>query len=95
MSMQALKQDIKDASRDVSKSIRTNGAESVSSLREAFIPLVQSAKDSVNALGQGVRTRAVDAAHKTDDYAHANPWRVAGVSAAVGLTLGFLFARRR
>lgn len=94
MSMQALKQDMKQASQDVSKSIKSNGAETVTSLRNAFTPLVQSAKDSVSAFGEGVKTRAVDAAHKTDDYAHANPWRVAGVSAALGITLGFLFGRR-
>jgi ElaB/YqjD/DUF883 family membrane-anchored ribosome-binding protein len=92
--MQALKQDIKQASHDVSKSIKANGAESVTNLRDTLVPLMQSAKDSMNALGDGVRTRAVDAAHKTDEYAHTNPWRVAGVSAALGLTLGFLFARR-
>lgn len=94
MSMQALKQDIKHASRDVSKSIKANGSDTVTSLRETLVPLMQSAKDSINALGDGVKTRAVDAAHATDEYAHTNPWRVAGISAAVGITLGFLFGRR-
>jgi ElaB/YqjD/DUF883 family membrane-anchored ribosome-binding protein len=37
------------------------------------------------------KTRAVGRA--TDEYAHANPWQVMAIGAAVGLVLGFVFSR--
>jgi ElaB/YqjD/DUF883 family membrane-anchored ribosome-binding protein len=97
MSTQELKNDLKQATREVENlisNVSANSAAAVGNLRDSIDPLLQSAKDSLNALGQGVRTRAVSAAHKTDEYAHANPWQIAGISAAVGLTIGFLLGRR-
>lgn len=91
MNMQAMKNDM---SQQVD-SKHANSLDAALNLRDTLQPLMQSAGDSLHALGQGVRTRAVNAAHKTDDYVHANPWQIAGLSAAIGVTIGFLFARRR
>ena len=35
-----------------------------------------------------------DAAKAADQYAHDEPWRVAGAALAVGALVGFLLARR-
>ena len=97
MSTQELKNDIKQATREVEHlidNLSANGSATVTGLRESLTPLVQSAKESISALGQDVRARAADAAHKTDEYAHTNPWQIAGIAAAVGATVGFLIGRR-
>lgn len=97
MSTQELKNDVKQATREVEHLINNmsaNGAAAVGSLRESLTPLVQSAKESISALGQDVRSRATTAVHKTDEYAHTNPWQIAGIAATVGVTIGFLLGRR-
>ena len=97
MSTQELKNDVKQATREVEHLINNmsaTGSATVTGLRESLTPLVHSAKESISALSQDVRARASDAAHKTDEYAHTNPWQVAGIAAAVGATVGFLLARR-
>ena len=97
MSTQELKNDAKQATRDAEhlvNNMSANGAAAVSSLRDSLRPLVQSAKESINAVGQDVRARASGAAHKTDEYAHSNPWQIAGIAVAVGATVGFLLGRR-
>lgn len=94
---QELKNDVKQASREVEHLINNmsaNGSAAVGSLRDSLTPLVQSAKESINALSQDVKARATNVAHKTDEYAHTNPWKIAGIAVAAGATLGFLLGRR-
>ncbi|MDO8988895.1 MAG: DUF883 family protein [Sideroxyarcus sp.] len=43
---------------------------------------------------EAVIERSKEAAKATDEYAHDNPWKAIGVTAALGLIAGMLIARR-
>jgi ElaB/YqjD/DUF883 family membrane-anchored ribosome-binding protein len=43
---------------------------------------------------EAVIERTKEAAKVTDEYAHDNPWKTIGVTAALGLIAGMLIARR-
>ena len=55
---------------------------------------VAAAKDSVEEAVGSLIERARKTAAMTNDYVHDQPWTSIGVGAAVGVLVGFLFARR-
>nr|WP_324257965.1 DUF883 family protein [Cellvibrio fontiphilus] len=55
---------------------------------------INAAKESVTELGDTVANRARKTAETTNSYVHEKPWSAIGVSAAVGVLLGYLLARR-
>lgn len=55
---------------------------------------ISSAKDSAENIGENIVNRARKTAETTNTYVHEQPWSAMGASAAVGLLLGFLLARR-
>lgn len=55
---------------------------------------VTAARDSVADATRQVSRQAGRAVQAADDYAHHEPWRVAGVAALVGLAIGVLISRR-
>ncbi len=69
---------------------RDRGQEELSELRERVKDSAQRLKEGA-AIGQR-ELRA--AAEKADDFAHENPWQVAGIAAVLGLALGVLISRR-
>lgn len=64
---------------DVKERVRTQVVETSHAL--------QSAKDSASA---AISTKA----DGIDEYVHEEPWKVAGVAAALGLALGVLISKR-
>lgn len=52
------------------------------------------AKSNLVEAEKHVVERAKQAATATDEYVHANPWTAVGVSAAIGLLIGFMAAKR-
>lgn len=98
MSTQQLKQEIKQVATDVEQlmeQVNGQGAEMSRSLKDKVTPMLVSARESLSQASSSVKGKAVDAAKKTDAYAHANPWQVAGIAALVGLSLGALVGSRR
>lgn len=55
---------------------------------------IAAAKDSATEIGESVVNRARKTAATTNTYVHEQPWNAIGASAAVGLLLGYLLARR-
>lgn len=55
---------------------------------------IASAKIAVEDIGETVVNRARKSAVMTNTYVHEQPWNAIGASAAIGLVLGYLFARR-
>jgi ElaB/YqjD/DUF883 family membrane-anchored ribosome-binding protein len=55
---------------------------------------VERAKAALAEAQAVVAREAREYGDSTDDYVHANAWKVLGVGAAVGLLVGFLVARR-
>ncbi|MEO8308152.1 MAG: hypothetical protein ABI616_08930 [Pseudomonadota bacterium] len=89
-----------DAREDVSSFIdevlellsgaRDKGQEELAGLRDRV-------KDSAQRLKEGAAKgqRELRAAAETaDEYAHENPWQVAGVAALLGIAVGLLVSRR-
>lgn len=52
------------------------------------------AKLSTSVMGGVLAGQASKAAAATDEYVNAQPWTAVGISAAVGLIIGLLLARR-
>lgn len=55
---------------------------------------ITAAKDAATEMGETVMNRARKTAETTNTYVHEQPWNAIGASAAVGLLLGYLLARR-
>jgi len=55
---------------------------------------IASAKTTVEDMGETIVNRARKTAETTNTYVHEQPWNAIGASAAVGLLLGYLLARR-
>lgn len=53
-----------------------------------------SLADSLSATGQAISEKACSVANVTHDYVRANPWKIVGVAAAVGVVLGSMLRRR-
>ena len=55
---------------------------------------LESAKATLSQARAAVTDGAKHYAEVTDEYVHANPWKVLGVAAAAGVLVGILLARR-
>ncbi len=75
---------------DLLSGARERGQEELSELRDRVQGSAQRLKESA-AKGQRELRAAAD---KADDYAHENPWQVAGIAAVRGLVGGVLISRR-
>ena len=63
-------------------------------LRQRMDDGVHYARDSAVRAAQEAARQAKDAAYAADQYAHGEPWRVAGAALAMGALVGFLLGRR-
>ena len=63
-------------------------------LRAKGMKLLDSAIDHAHELQQATIEKGKKIAHDTDAYVHEHPWRAIGISAAVGVLIGMLIARR-
>jgi ElaB/YqjD/DUF883 family membrane-anchored ribosome-binding protein len=50
--------------------------------------------DNIHDVADSWLEKARDAVRDADDYVHSNPWQALAVVAFVGLTAGYLLARR-
>ena len=55
---------------------------------------ISTVRDTTVQAAQDAARQARDAAQAADQYAHDEPWRVAGAALAVGALLGFMLGRR-
>ncbi len=63
-------------------------------LRKRLDEGIDSARESTLRAAREAARQAKDAARAADQYAHDEPWRVAGAALAAGAVIGFLLARR-
>lgn len=63
-------------------------------LRKRLDEGIESARDSAVRAAREAARQAKDAARAADQYAHDEPWRVAGAALAAGAVIGFLLSRR-
>lgn len=92
-----LAKDFDNVVSDAQELLKTIGNEGDARLVEAKKRMQASlsvAKNRLLELQTTVTDGARAAANTTDEYVHENPWLVIGASAAVGVIVGFLIARR-
>ncbi len=70
------------------------GGSKADELRTKGMKLLDSAIDNAHHLQQAAVEKGKKIAHDTDNYVHEHPWRAIGISAAVGVLIGMLIARR-
>lgn len=66
----------------------------IRALRQRIDDGMSQVRDTTKRAAQEATRQAKDAAIAADQYAHDEPWRVAGASLAVGALVGFLMSRR-
>ena len=55
---------------------------------------LQRARARLHEMEQHLAARAREAAQKTNEYVHENPWPSMGVAAGIGFVIGLLVGRR-
>jgi ElaB/YqjD/DUF883 family membrane-anchored ribosome-binding protein len=68
--------------------------EDLARAKEKLRQQVTAVKASIETMRGDVADQARQTAAATNHYVHENPWKSAGIGAAVGLLLGFILARR-
>lgn len=89
--------ELRNFINDIEELVKATGSLTGDDLARAKSKLnarIAGAKQSVDEMGEAVMGRARQAAKVTDNYVHENPWKAIGASAALGLLIGFLIARR-
>ncbi len=66
----------------------------VRALKERVQESLRRAGDAAADVSHDITRRAKHAATMADDYAHDEPWKVAGVAVLAGLAIGLLLSRR-
>lgn len=79
---------------DMIKATTSLTGEDLIRAKAALNARVNEAKASVEKMSGEISERARNAAKAADGYVHENPWQVIGVSAALGLVLGYVLSRR-
>lgn len=74
------------------------GGEKAADLKASLEQSIATAGQQLKQLQAAATARTLSAAHATDEYVHAHPWRsigiAAGVSLAIGTVIGLSLQRR-
>jgi ElaB/YqjD/DUF883 family membrane-anchored ribosome-binding protein len=76
------------------KAIVGESGEKLAAMRPRLEENLRNARARLAEFEQMASAKARVAVEVTDDYAHDHPWRIAGVSALIGVALGMLIGRR-
>ena len=76
------------------KAVINQSGEKLAALQPRIEENLRNAKMKLAEFEQAASVKARAAVQTTDDYAHDHPWRIASVSALVGVALGLLIGRR-
>jgi ElaB/YqjD/DUF883 family membrane-anchored ribosome-binding protein len=79
---------------DLLKATASQTGERISAVRARAEESLRSAKDRLADAQIALVDKAKVAAKETDEYVHENPWKTAGIAAAIGVLLGALITRR-
>ena len=92
--MGSLKSIINDAEKVLENSTH-QGSETYQNAKKKLESTLVDAKFALGELEDIVVTKAKDAAVCTAEYVKENPWKAAGIVAAVGVLVGILIARKK
>jgi ElaB/YqjD/DUF883 family membrane-anchored ribosome-binding protein len=71
-------------------SVANAGGEKAGALRASVEQNLAAAKETLREFQQAATARTRAAAHATDEYVHANPWRSVGIAAGFGAVIGLM-----
>lgn len=84
---------------DLIKATTTMSGEDLARARAHLVERAAAARASLERMGGAISDRARQTAKATDTYVHDRPWQALGIgaaiSAALGIVIGVLLARRR
>ena len=83
---------ITDIEHLISQTTSLTGAD-LTNAKEKLFSRIDQAKHSVEKFGNTVAQRARKGAEVTNTYVHEQPWVAIGVSAALGLVVGYAVSR--
>jgi ElaB/YqjD/DUF883 family membrane-anchored ribosome-binding protein len=89
--------DFRDVVADAEALIKAtagHGGDKVAEIRARAEASLNAMKNRLAETQRAVLVKTREAAKATDVYVHENPWKAIGASAAVGMVIGLLIARR-
>jgi ElaB/YqjD/DUF883 family membrane-anchored ribosome-binding protein len=79
---------------DLLKATAGDASERAAKARAHAEESLRKARARMNEMEQHLAARAREAAQKTNEYVHENPWPSVGVAAGIGFVVGLLIGRR-
>lgn len=97
VSKQKLMDDLSTVVSDAEELLKATASqtgERITEVRAKTQESLRAAKVRLADAQEALVEKAKAAARETDTYVHENPWKAAGIAAAVGVLVGALIARR-
>lgn len=97
VSKQKLMDDLSAVVNDAEELLKATASqtgERITAVRARAEESLRSAKERLADAQIALMVKAKEAAKETDAYVHENPWKTAGIAAAVGVLIGALITRR-
>ena len=88
--MKTLVKDAQDLLREASLA----SGDKADEMRARGLAMLETAMDKAHELQALALEKGKAAAHTTDEFVHAHPWKAVGIAAGIGLVLGMLISRR-
>jgi len=76
------------------KAVVGQSGEKLAALQPRIEQSLRDVKAQLVEFEQAAAEKARATVQATDDYAHEHPWKIAGVTALIGVAVGMLIARR-
>lgn len=97
VSTQKLMDDLSAVVADAEELLKATAnqtGERITAVRARAEESVRTAKDRIADVQDDLMDQAKVAAREADVYMHENPWKAAGIAAAVGVLIGAIISRR-
>jgi len=97
VSSQQLMEDLSAVVADAEELLRATASqtgERISAVRARAEESVKVAKNRIAEIQDDLMDQAKVVAKEADAYMHENPWKAAGIAAAVGVLIGAIISRR-
>jgi len=97
LSKEHLHKELRDfiaEAEDLVRAVGKHGGDHLADAKVRFEQKLRMAKLEMEQAELALTERARDAARTTDRYVHENPWKTAGIAAAIGVLAGMLLGRR-
>lgn len=79
---------------DLVRAVGKHGGEELEDAKARFEQKLKMAKLEMEMAEVALMGRAREAVKATDRFVHENPWKTAGIAAAIGLLAGMLLSKR-